>query len=145
MLSTPKTSTSDVGRSQVLAAVTQIVAEHATVGIEKIREGHDLEKDLGCDSLDIVDIGMEIEEHFDITIPDEVSERARNVAQLSMGWCNCWSGGEVNTKILRGIDAGVCCVNLPLVRAIFPCKVSLLGIIVNTSCHSPHKIRGLSS
>jgi acyl carrier protein len=79
MLSNAKTSAVENDRGQVFEAVRAIVAEHATARAEDIREEHHLENDLGCDSLDIVEISMEIEEHFDISIPDEVSERSPTV------------------------------------------------------------------
>ena len=72
-------------RDQVLEAVKSIVAEYATVNAESIREEHHLINDFGCDSLDIVEISMEIEEHFDISIPDEVSEREQNVGAIVDG------------------------------------------------------------
>ena len=35
--------------------------------------------------LDVVEIAMEIEEHFEISIPDEISERTRTVANIADG------------------------------------------------------------
>ncbi len=35
--------------------------------------------DLGADSLDIVELVMELEEEFDITIPDDAAERIRTI------------------------------------------------------------------
>ena len=40
--------------------------------VELTRETH-LVNDLGADSLDIVEVTMELEEEFDINIPDDVS------------------------------------------------------------------------
>lgn len=39
-------------------------------------------KDLGLDSLDVVELVMELEEEFDINIPDEDAERIQTVADL---------------------------------------------------------------
>jgi acyl carrier protein len=85
MLSNAKTSAIEADRKQIFEAVRTIVAEHATARAEDIREEHHLENDLGCDSLDIVEISMEIEEHFDISIPDEVSERSPTVGAIMDG------------------------------------------------------------
>ena len=85
MLSNTQESPSKVDRAQILEAVKSIVAENATVSAENIREEHHLENDLGCDSLDIVEISMEIEERFDISIPDEISEHAQNVGAIVDG------------------------------------------------------------
>jgi acyl carrier protein len=85
MLPETQSISTSLNREEVLEAVKQIVAENATVSAENIREEHHLENDLGCDSLDIVEISMEIEEHFDISIPDEVSEHAQNVGAIVDG------------------------------------------------------------
>jgi acyl carrier protein len=85
MLSNAKAIAVDNDREQVFEAVRTIVAEHATARAEDIRKEHHLENDLGCDSLDIVEISMEIEEHFDISIPDEVSERSPTVGAIVEG------------------------------------------------------------
>jgi len=45
-------------------------------------EDDHLERDLSADSLDIVEIAMEVEEHFDISVPDEQSESPRTVRQI---------------------------------------------------------------
>jgi len=37
--------------------------------------------DLGADSLDTVELVMELEEEFDITIPDEEAEKIQSVGQ----------------------------------------------------------------
>jgi acyl carrier protein len=85
MLSNAKSTLKEVNCAEVLAAVKSIVAEHATARAEDIREEHHLENDLGCDSLDIVEISMEIEEHFGISIPDEVSESSPTVGAIVEG------------------------------------------------------------
>jgi acyl carrier protein len=84
-LSNPQSSVEKITREQILEAVKSIVAEHATLSAEKIREEHHLLNDLGCDSLDIVDITMEVEDHFDISVPDEVSERSPTVGAIVEG------------------------------------------------------------
>jgi acyl carrier protein len=42
-----------------------------------------LVEDLGCDSLDIVEVAMELEEHFDISIPDEFDKTARTIGDVT--------------------------------------------------------------
>ena len=39
------------------------------------------EKDLGADSLDLVELIMELEEHYDLTIPDEDAQKITTVGQ----------------------------------------------------------------
>jgi acyl carrier protein len=50
-----------------------------------IRESDALDTDLGCDSLDKVEITMEIEEQFDLSIPDEYGEKVRTVGDITDG------------------------------------------------------------
>jgi acyl carrier protein len=85
MLPDTQMSPSKVDREQVLEVVKSIVADNVTISSDKIREQHDLESDLGCDSLDIAEISMEIEDHFEITIPDEIADHARNVGAIVDG------------------------------------------------------------
>ena len=55
----------------VLEKVKAILAEQFDVEEDKITEETDLQEDLGADSLDLVEIIMEIETRFGIEIPDE--------------------------------------------------------------------------
>lgn len=72
-------------RAEILRHVQEIVAEHLGMQVERIRESHALIEDLGCDSLDIVEISMELEEHFDISIPDEFDEQMRTIGHVTDG------------------------------------------------------------
>lgn len=67
--------------ASVAERVIDIVSEQLGVGKDQItREAHFV-NDLGADSLDIVELLMELEEEFDITIPDDVSEKVQTVGQ----------------------------------------------------------------
>ena len=72
-------------RDDVLQSVAQIVAEQIGMQVDRIEESNALVEDLGCDSLDIVEISMELEEHFDISIPDEFDKRARTIGDVADG------------------------------------------------------------
>ena len=72
-------------RDEVLESVAQIVAEQIGAQPDRIAEGDALVEDLGCDSLDIVEIAMELEEHFDISIPDEFDKTARTIGNVTDG------------------------------------------------------------
>ena len=72
-------------RDEVLESVAQIVAEQIGAQADRIAEGNALVEDLGCDSLDIVEIAMELEEHFDISIPDEFDKTARTIGDVTDG------------------------------------------------------------
>jgi len=69
-------------RDRVLEDVKEIVAEQKGIALQTIRASHALEADLGCDSLDKVEILMETEEHFNITATDEVEEKIHTVGDI---------------------------------------------------------------
>ena len=60
-----------LSHDQVLREVREIVGEHTGVPPEDIQESDALEANLRCDSLDVVEIAMEVEEQFAIDLPEE--------------------------------------------------------------------------
>ncbi len=70
-------------RDRVLEEVKRLVAEHNAVPRDRLEENTDLKADLGYDSLGVIELAMSLEEHFDITVPDEGSEKARTVGQIT--------------------------------------------------------------
>ena len=61
--------------------VTDIVAEQLGVEKDKVSSETSFVNDLGADSLDTVELVMELEEEFDINIPDEAAEKIQTVGQ----------------------------------------------------------------
>lgn len=61
--------------------VIDIVAEQLGVEKEKVNPETSFVNDLGADSLDTVELVMELEEEFDITIPDDAAEKIQTVGQ----------------------------------------------------------------
>ena len=61
--------------------VIDIVAEQLGVEKEKITKDTSFVNDLGADSLDTVELVMELEEEFDISIPDDAAEKIQTVGQ----------------------------------------------------------------
>ena len=55
-----------------------------TLGIDEgaIKDESNFVEDLGADSLNIVELVMEVEQTFDMEIPDEDAEKLHTVAQL---------------------------------------------------------------
>jgi acyl carrier protein len=51
--------------------IKAIIVKHLKIDSAKITESTNLQEDLGADSLDLVEIIMEIENTFGIEIPDE--------------------------------------------------------------------------
>jgi acyl carrier protein len=50
-----------------------------------MKESDALFEDIGCDSLDVVEISMALEEHFDISMPDELGEQTRTIGDVTDG------------------------------------------------------------
>lgn len=78
-------TSADTSCDDVLQDVIRIVGEQMGIGPETIREDHSLENDLGCDSLDRVEIMMEVEDQFDLDIPDESADAISTIADIVEG------------------------------------------------------------
>ena len=65
--------------SDVADRVRKIVVEHLNVDAEKVVEKASFIDDLGADSLDQVELVMELEEAFETDIPDEQAEKIKTV------------------------------------------------------------------
>jgi acyl carrier protein len=61
--------------------VIDIVAEQLGVEKEKITRDTHFVNDLGADSLDTVELVMELEEEFDISIPEDSAEKIQRVGE----------------------------------------------------------------
>jgi acyl carrier protein len=61
--------------------VIEIVASQLGVSKEKITPETSFINDLGADSLDTVELVMELEEEFEINIPDDAAEKIQTVGQ----------------------------------------------------------------
>lgn len=59
--------------------VIAIVSEQLGVPVEEINRGSSFVDDLKADSLDVVELVMEFEDTFGITIPDDDYEKIRTV------------------------------------------------------------------
>jgi len=69
-------------RSEIKAWVKIHLAEQTSTPIDDIDELTNLYYDLGMDSLDQVEAILEVEKHFDISIPDTDAEEIMTVRQL---------------------------------------------------------------
>ena len=67
--------------ASVQERVIDIVAEQLGVDKEKITLETHFVNDLGADSLDTVELVMELEEEFDINIPDDVAEKIQTIGE----------------------------------------------------------------
>jgi len=68
--------------ASVAERVIDIVADQLGVERDKITHDTSFIQDLGADSLDTVELVMELEEEFDINIPDDAAEKIQTVGQV---------------------------------------------------------------
>ncbi len=61
--------------------VIEIVCENLGVNKEQVTRNTKFIEDIGADSLDIVELIMELEEEFEITIPDDQAEKIKTVGE----------------------------------------------------------------
>ncbi|MCF0218714.1 MAG: acyl carrier protein [Muribaculaceae bacterium] len=67
--------------SEIANRVKEIIVEKLGVDEAEVVETAEFSKDLGADSLDTVELIMEFEKAFDITIPDTAAEKIKNVGE----------------------------------------------------------------
>lgn len=58
----------------VTSTVIEIISNHMQIDPSEITRNSHFTADLNMDSLDIVEVTMEFEDNFDVTIPDEKSQ-----------------------------------------------------------------------
>jgi acyl carrier protein len=64
-----------MSREEIEVKVKEIVAEKAECEISEVNDQTNLEETLGMDSLDRVELLMEMEKEFGITIPDDDADK----------------------------------------------------------------------
>ncbi len=67
--------------AEVQSKVVKIVAEQMGVPEAEVRRETSFVQDLNADSLDTVELVMEFEEQFELSIPDEEAEKIQTVGQ----------------------------------------------------------------
>ena len=70
-----------MAETSVADRVKQIIVEQLGVDAAEVTPQAHFVNDLGADSLDTVELVMELEEEFDITIPDDAAEKIQTVGQ----------------------------------------------------------------
>jgi acyl carrier protein len=73
--------------STVEERVKNVVAEQLNVKPEEVTNNASFVEDLGADSLDLVELGVALEEEFAIGISDEDAEEI-NTVQAAIDWIN---------------------------------------------------------
>ena len=70
---------SDINLEEVEAKIVEIVSEQMGVDKSEITRDTSFINDLNADSLDTVELVMEFEDEFDMSIPDEEAEKIQTV------------------------------------------------------------------
>ncbi len=80
--------------SEIEAKVISIVAEQMGVDKAQITRNTSFVNDLNADSLDTVELVMELEDEFETSIPDEEAEKIQTVGQAVEFILKATSGGD---------------------------------------------------
>lgn len=59
--------------------ITKIIADKLVIDNSEITPEANFKKDLGADSIDLVELIMEFEREFDLSIPEEAAEQIQTV------------------------------------------------------------------
>ena len=68
-------------RDEVFERIKEVLAERLSVEEADISEEANFQEDLDADSLDLVEMIMELEDQFGIKIPDEDAQKIQTVGQ----------------------------------------------------------------
>lgn len=68
-------------RDEVFERIREVLVERLSVEESDITEEANFQEDLGADSLDLVEMIMELEDQFGIKIPDEDAQQIQTVGQ----------------------------------------------------------------
>ena len=69
-------------KNDINAQVKHVVSKKLGVEESKVKETSNLADDLGADSLDTVELVIELEEEFACEIPDEVAENIKTIQDI---------------------------------------------------------------
>jgi acyl carrier protein len=68
--------------ADTLSRVTKIVVDRLDIDEAQVKPEASFKDDLGADSLDVVELVMELEDEFDIEISDEEAEKIATVGDV---------------------------------------------------------------
>lgn len=80
--------------SEIEAKVVNIISEQMGVDKSQITRETNFVNDLNADSLDTVELVMELEDEFETSIPDEDAEKIQTVGQAVEFIMQATAGGE---------------------------------------------------
>ena len=67
--------------AEIKDKVVSIIVDKLGVDASEVTEAASFTNDLGADSLDTVELIMELEKEFDLSIPDEAAEKITTVGE----------------------------------------------------------------
>lgn len=70
-------------REHVLEAIAKVATEKLGCKPEEVIESALFTNDLGADSLDVLDIALELETQLDVSIPNHIFDRVNTVGELA--------------------------------------------------------------
>jgi len=70
------------GFFMIFEKVKELLAEQLDADIDEMTMDTDIARDLGADSLDVVELLMSIEDEFGVEIPDEEIENIKTIGEL---------------------------------------------------------------
>ncbi len=68
--------------ADVLSRITKIIVDRLGVDEAEVKPEATFKEDLGADSLDVVELVMELEDEFDLEISDEDAEKIATVQDV---------------------------------------------------------------
>ena len=71
-----------VSRGYIADRVRLVIAGVTTVSVAKLGDSKRLIEDVGLDSLDFLDMVMELEEEFDVNVPDGIVAEIKTVGDI---------------------------------------------------------------
>lgn len=67
----------------VIEKVKEALAEQLNLKVENIKDDENILEDLGADSLDVIEMLMNLETEFGITIPDDKISQVKTVKEVA--------------------------------------------------------------
>ena len=83
--------------SEIASRVKAIIVDKLGVDESEVKESAEFTKDLGADSLDTVELIMEFEKEFGISIPDDQAEKIKTV-QDAINFIEAGQGSNAAAK-----------------------------------------------
>ncbi len=71
-----------ISQTELGTRIRSIVSDQLGVETDEIRSESRIADDLGADSLDVVELVMQLEDEFDIEVPEDAAEAIRTVGDV---------------------------------------------------------------